>query len=90
MDAEEGLIFFWQWQRRLQRQMNQLGDFFCDAVRDPAVIFSHKSGCFAQPGSHCNCSFAMMNFTELSALDAAYTIPTRWPKHKAYSSNQII
>ena len=50
---------------------NQLGDFFCDAVRDPAAIFSHKYACFAQPGSHCNCSFATMNFTEWSALDAA-------------------
>ena len=44
---------------------------FDEAVRDPAIIFSHNSGCLAQPGIRCNCTFARMNINEISALDAA-------------------
>ena len=47
------------------------GQTFNEAARDPSVIFRHNSGCFAQPGFHCNCSFAMMNFIEMSPLDSA-------------------
>jgi hypothetical protein len=47
------------------------GQTFNEAARDPSVIFRHNSGCFAQPGFHCNCSFARMNFIEMSALDSA-------------------
>ena len=44
---------------------------FFNAARDPSIIFRHNSGCSVQSGLHCNCSFAWMNFNELSALDAA-------------------
>ena len=42
------------------------GQTFNGAARDPSVIFRHNSGCFAQPEFHCNCTFARMNFIEMS------------------------
>ena len=48
-----------------------VGQFVDEGVRSPAIIFRHKSGCSAQPGFHCDCLFARMNFNEMSALDAA-------------------
>ncbi len=49
-----------------------LGQLFNEAARDPAIIiFHHNSGCFVQPGVLCNCTFARMNFTEMSDLNAA-------------------
>jgi hypothetical protein len=47
------------------------GELFNEAARDPAIIFRHNSGCFVQPGVLCNCTFARMNFTEMSDLNAA-------------------
>jgi hypothetical protein len=44
---------------------------FDEAVRDPAILFSHISGCGVQSGLNCNCSIARMNFRELSALSDA-------------------
>ena len=46
-------------------------NFFDEAARDRATLFRHNSECSAKPGFQCNCSFATMNFNEMSALDTA-------------------
>ena len=48
-----------------------VGRFINGAKRNPATIFSHVSGCSAQPGFRCNCSFARMTLNEMCALDDA-------------------
>ena len=48
-----------------------LEKFLDEAARDQATLFRHTSGCSAQPDFRCNCSFARMNFAEMSVLDAA-------------------
>ena len=53
------------------RTNESVGKLFNEAARDPTIIFHHDSGCLAQPGVHCNCTFATMNFNEISALDTA-------------------
>ena len=53
------------------REGDSIGKLFDEAVRDPAVIFSHISECGIQSGLNCNCSIARMNFQELSALSDA-------------------
>ena len=52
---------------------DSIGKLFNEAVRDPAIIFGHISGC-GQSGLNCNCTFARINlneFTQLSALNGA-------------------
>ena len=51
------------------KTVESLAPMFNEAVKDPAIIFSH-SGCLAQPGIRCNCSLARMNMNEISALHA--------------------
>ena len=70
MDAEE-VKSFSAMAVETSKTDESIGQFFNEAVRDPAIIFHHASGCFAQPGFYCNCSFAKMNFNEMSALNAA-------------------
>jgi hypothetical protein len=48
-----------------------IGRLLNEASRDPTKIFCHISGCSAQSGVHCNCTYAKMNFNEISELDAA-------------------
>ncbi len=48
-----------------------IGKSFDEAVRDPAIIFSHISGCGIQSGLNCNCSIARMNVNEWRALSDA-------------------
>ena len=50
------------------RADDSIGKLFDAAVRDPAIIFGHISGCSLESGLNCNCSFARMNYNELSAL----------------------
>ena len=51
------------------RTNESAGQILAETVRDTSIMFRHESGCSAQP--QCSCSFARMNFEELSALDAA-------------------
>ena len=48
-----------------------VGQFVGEGARCPTTILRHKSGCSAQPGFHCNCSFARMSINEMSALNVA-------------------
>ena len=70
MDAEE-VKYFSAMAEETSKTDESIGRFLDQAVRDPAIIFRHTSGCFAQPGAYCSCSFAKMNFNEMSAVDAA-------------------
>ena len=70
MDAEE-VESFAALVEESSRTNESVGKLFNEAARDPAIIFRHDSGCLAQPGVHCNCTFARMNFNEISALDTA-------------------
>jgi len=70
MDAEE-VKSFSALVEETSKADESVGRLFEEAVRDPAIIFRHNSGCSVQPGFHCNCLFARMNFNELGALDDA-------------------
>jgi hypothetical protein len=46
----------------------RVGQLFNEAARDPAISFRQNSGCFVQPGVHCN--FTIAHFLVESANDA--------------------
>jgi hypothetical protein len=69
MDAEEKESFA-ALAEESSRKNESLGQMFNEAARDPSRIFRHNAGCFAQPGFHCNCTFARMNFNEMASLGA--------------------
>ena len=47
------------------------GKMFNQAAREPSEISRHVSGCFAQSGFRCKCTFARMNLNEMTSLGAA-------------------
>ncbi len=70
-----------------KRAEDSIGKLFDEAVRDPAIIFSHVSGCGIQSGLNCNYSIARMDVNELSALSNAAQSGL---EHKANNPNQIV
>ena len=70
MDSDE-FKFFSALAEESSKTVELLAPMFDEAFRNPAIIFSHNSGCLAQPGIRCNCTFARMKIYKISALDAA-------------------
>jgi len=70
MDVEE-VHFFSALAEESSKTNQSLGQFFNEAARDRTIIFNHHLGCSEQHGCHRDCTFARMNFEEMSALNSA-------------------
>ena len=67
----EEVHFFSALAEESSKTNQSLGQFFNGAARDRTIIFDHHLGCSEQHGCHRDCTFARMNFEEMSALNSA-------------------